>query len=73
MKKLTNIILIALILLSANIVLAQDSTLCDSTKKCTCKGEFNTEIGLNSRNVWRGASYGDAPSIMGKMNYTFSG
>lgn len=40
----------------------------DSLKTDTSKVTINTDITLSTRNVWRGASYGNAPSIQGTLS-----
>ena len=42
---------------------AQDSTKVDTVKNFT----LNTDFSISTRNVWRGASYGNAPSIQGNL------
>ncbi len=68
MKKTTTIFVVMLMIFGFNYTVNAQETaeIPKETKSVFEKENFNTELTLLSRNVFRGVSYGESPSIFGK-------
>ena len=70
-KKISNILIFGLILVKSIVSFGQTNN--TEANSDTCHFSANIDLGVSSRNIWRGLDYGSSPSVWGDLYGSYKG